>query len=75
MHAVTVMALAVALALSVIIGAIVWTNLNLASFTGPRGIARTHTVDADSVAGTVSVRIPTNTENYIHTRKVGCANL
>lgn len=64
-HTVTVMTFAVTLALPVTMGAIVRANLNLACFTSPRGIARAHTIDADPVAGTVDVRIPTDTEIYI----------
>lgn len=54
-HTVTVMTFAVTLALPVTMGTIVRANLNLACFTGPYGIARAHTIDANPVTGTVDM--------------------
>lgn len=75
-HAVTVMALPVTLALSMTMGTIVRANLNLAGLANPCSVTRANAVDTDSMAGAVDVRIPVDTQKYVHTgRKVGCANL
>lgn len=67
MNAVTVMALAVTLALPVAVGAIVRANLNLTGLARPRGVTCTHTIDANTMAGTVDMRIPADPTKHVHT--------
>jgi len=63
-----VMTLAITLALSMMVRAIVRAYLHIAGLTGPHGVAGTRAFDTHTVAGTIDMRISAKNGARMYTR-------